>query len=259
MKCSFVKTLYLLITLFVVGCKVETPEGVLPPEKMENVIYDYHLVQAITTEYMPLNYEKKMHINYVFEKHGITKEQFDSSLVWYTRYPRRMHRIYASLEKRTMEELKVLNNIDDEAVELLASNEKMLADTVDLWGGSRVKLLSSSPLNNRVVFHYDADTTYVVGDSILFSFSSKHLRAKADSLRHTAHAALVVEYDDASYASRGVSLKADSAYSLTLERNFNAGIKSMYGFVYYSDNDTLCASKLLLGEISVKRIHPAKE
>ena len=105
MKCSFVKTLCLLITLFVVGCKVETPEGVLPPEKMENVIYDYHLVQAITTEYMPLNYEKKMHINYVFEKHGITKEQFDSSLVWYTRYPRRMHRIYASLEKRTMEEL----------------------------------------------------------------------------------------------------------------------------------------------------------
>lgn len=260
MKSSFVNTLFLLpLVLLLVGCKVEVPDGVMPPDKMENVIYDYHLAQAITMEYMPASYEKKLHINYVFDKHGITKEQFDSSLVWYTRYPRRMVKIYANLERRALDELKVLNNIDEESTEQLVNSEMMFADTVNLWNSSRVKLLSSSPLNNRIVFNFESDSTYVRGDSILFSFSSRHIPGKMDSLTHCAHAALVVEYDDESYASRGVSIVADSVYSLAVNRNFNAGIKVLRGFVYYSDNDTLCASKLLLGDIAVKRIHPQEQ
>lgn len=258
MRRFFVKSLFFLSLLIAVSCKVEMPEGVIVPDKMEAIVYDYHLVQVVTADHMAASYEKKLHISNVFEKHGVTKEQFDSSLVWYTRYPKQMVRIYGNLEKRIQNELEMMGESAEAVAEVL-DTEKMLADTVDLWDTSRVRLLSSSPLNNRVTFNFVADTTYVKGDSILFSFRAKHLPGKMGSLRHNAHAALVVEYDDNSFASRGVSLSADSLYSLAVERNYDADVKSMHGFVYYSDNDTLCESKLLLGNLSVKRIHPEEE
>lgn len=122
-----------------------------------------------------------------------------------------------------------------------------------------MRLLSASPLNNRIAFNFTADTTYVKGDSIRFAFTAKHLRGDMEGLRHFTHAALVVEYGDDSSASTGVTLAGDSTYLLAVERNYDADIKSLHGFVYYSDNDTLCASKLLLGDISLKRIHPEEE
>ena len=255
---SFVRVLLLLLLPLFVACKVDIPEDVIKPDNMEGIIYDYHLVQVMTADLMSTSYEKKLHLNYVFDKHGITKEQFDSSLVWYTRYPKRMVKIYANLEKRTMAELEAMGE-GGAALADIANSEKMIGDTVELWNDARVKLLSSSPLNNRIAFNYVADTTYVKGDSILFSFTARRLRGKMDSLRQTAHAALVVEYADKSFASRGASVTADSAFHISVARNYDSDIESMHGFVYYADNDTLCASKLLLGDISVKRIHPAEE
>ncbi len=258
MKRFFVKALFFLLLPLFVACKVEIPDWVIKPSKMEDFIYDYHLVQVMTSDQMATSYEKKLQMKYVFEKHGITKEQFDSSMVWYTRYPKRLVKIYANLEERTKQELESMGD-GAAAVEDIMRNEKMLADTVDLWNTSRVRLLSSSPLNNRITFNFASDTTYVKGDSILFSFTAKHLRGDMEALSHSAHAALVVEYDDDSFSTSGVSLVADSTFSLAVERNYASDIKSLHGFVYYSDNDTLCTSKLLLGNITVKRIHPVEE
>lgn len=258
MKRFFVNTLFFLALLLFVACKVEMPEGVIEPDKMEDIIYDYHLVQVMTTDQMATSYERKLHINYVFEKHGVTKAMFDSSMVWYTRYPKKMVRIYANLEERVTQELESMGDGAAMVADVI-NQEKMLADTVELWRGGRVRLLSSSPLNNRIAFNFTADTTYVKGDSIRLAFTAKHLRGDMEGLRHFAHAALVVEYGDDSSVSTGVTLAGDSTYLLAVERNYDADIKSLHGFLYYSDNDTLCASKLLLGDISLKRIHPEEE
>ena len=40
MKRYFAKTLFLLSLLLFVACKVEMPEGVIKPDKMEDIIYD---------------------------------------------------------------------------------------------------------------------------------------------------------------------------------------------------------------------------
>lgn len=258
MRYFIVKALLLLVTVSFAACSVKMPEGVIKPAEMEDLLYDYHLAQVITNDYSKNSYEKKLHINYVFEKHGTTKEQFDSSLVWYTRYPKRMVRIYSNLEKRLTAELEAMGDAD----ELLAdirNAEMMLRDTVNLWSGTNVKLLSSSPLVNRVTFAFSADTTYVAGDSLVLSFSARFIPNGSDSLRYHAHAALVVEYLDKSIGSAGVQLQKNGDYSVGVARDFNRRIGSVRGFVYYSDNDTLCASKLLLGDIAVKRIHPLKE
>lgn len=253
MKRFFVTTLIFSFLLTLAGCKVEIPEGVILPDKMENILYDYHLAQAITANQSSSSYEKKLHINYVFEKHGVTKAVFDSSLVWYTRYPKQMLRIYSNLESRLKDEIEILG--DDDAISEIVNSEQMLADTVNLWKGTNVRLLSSAAICNRITFAYDADTTYVKGDSLVFTFSAKYLPGTMDSLFQRAHAALVVTYADGSIVNSGSAVVVDKKYALSVNRS-DKMIKSLNGFLYYSDNDSSCLSKLLLSDIAVKRIHP---
>lgn len=257
MKAPFVKILSLFLLVVLSACEVKIPDGVIVPDKMADLLYDYHLAQAVTAEENPLSYKKKLHINYVFAKHGLTKEEFDSSLVWYTRYPKQLAKVYAGLEKvvlAEMEEMGVGTVADDAFNTLMAT-----ADTVNLWREARVKLLSSTAMANRILFEYKADTTYVKGDSISFSFVARHLSAGKDSVDYDAQAALVVEYGDATSSVAGVRVTADGNYAVAVERNFGSEIKSLRGFLYYSDNDSLAAPKLLVCDIAVKRIHPLPE
>ena len=73
---------------------------------MEAVLYDYHLVQAMSSEYSSATYREKLFYSYVFTKHNITKEHFDSSLVWYNRYPKHMLRIYTNIEAALEKEIE---------------------------------------------------------------------------------------------------------------------------------------------------------
>lgn len=254
MRVPSVRVLFLFLSILCVACEVGVPKGVIAPDRMEAFLYDYHLAQAVTADELSSSYKKKLHVNYVFDKHGLTKEELDSSLVWYTRYPKQLSRIYANLEKKLIAEMETMGVVtaSDDAFNLLMAS----ADTVNLWREAKVKLLSSVALSNKLTFKYKADSTYVKGDSISFSFTAKHLNAGIDSVAYKAHAALVVEYDDNSSATCGVNISRDGAYAVSVERNYVCGIKSLHGFLYYTDNDSLCMPQLLVGDIAVKRIHP---
>lgn len=257
MKVLPVRILFLFLCLILASCQVEIPEGVIKPDKMEDLLYDYHLAQAITAEETSLSYKKKMHINYVFAKHGVTKEELDSSLVWYTRYPKQLSKVYAALENRIMAEMENMGvtTAEDDAFNTMMAT----ADTVNLWRAPRVKLLSSTALSNKLTFEYKADSTYVKGDSVVLSFAARHLAAADDTVAYNAHAALVVEYADETSAVAGVKVEADAPYAVAVERNPNSVIKALHGFVYYSDDDSTGIPQLLVSDIAVKRIHPLPE
>ena len=250
----FIKNLLFAVALLcVVGCEVKIPEGVIVPEKMEPLLYDYHLAQVITAGQASSSYEKKLHINYVFDKHGVSKEVFDSSLVWYTRYPRKMLNIYSSLEKKLAAEL------DDKDITLSQELQDVEdAETVNLWSDSRLKILSSAALCNKVTFKVKAASSDLRGDSISLSFTALNILSDS-SLQSRATAVIAVEYKDGSEAANSVNITNNGAYIVAVERNYDSDIKEVRGFVYYTDNDSLCSSKLLLSDIKLLRIHPVTE
>ena len=57
------------------GCRLNRPDDVLPPRKMEQFLYDYHLAQAIGQE-LPREdrYTTKAYIDWAYSKNGITPE-----------------------------------------------------------------------------------------------------------------------------------------------------------------------------------------
>ena len=98
--------LALLVTVLT-GCRLNRPDDVLSPKKMEQFLYDYHLAQAISFE-LPKNekYSTKAYIDWAYERNGISPDEFNRSLVWYTRNPKELAKIYKRLSNRVDAEYK---------------------------------------------------------------------------------------------------------------------------------------------------------
>ena len=261
MRSSAVRIVLFLFSLMLFSCKVEVPENVLSPEKMESVLYDYHLTAAMATMHASSGYKEKLMYSYVYEKHGITKGHFDSSLVWYNRYPKYIKDIYSNLESRLQQEVDVLTSVkvqDYEGVSLSVAD--LSAAVAELWTGHPVKLLSATPLANKIQFRFDTpkDTSFVIGDSLVFSFNAQFLPVEGRGVRQEAYAAVIMEYDNEIFHTADVSVKESGGYVLTSPREQERRLRSMSGYIYYSDNDTTLESGLLLSGLSLKRIHPEK-
>ena len=241
------------------SCEVKVPENVVSPERMEAFLYDYHLVQSMTGQYSSDEYKEKLYYSYIFKKHNIEKSHFDSSMMWYSRYPKHLKRIYDRLEAKLDSEVDKLNaakNIVEDGVSLEAVS--LAADSVNLWTGSKLKCLSSTALNNKLTFSFQVpdDTTFVENDSLAFSFAVFFLDAGSPSLKQRAHASIYMEYADNTLFTNDVNVDTSGFYKLAAPRNPDSKLKTMSGFVYYTDNDTTAKAGLLLADISVVRMHP---
>lgn len=262
MNCRFVHIVLLLLALCLGSCEVEMPKDVIVQDKMEALLYDYHLVQAMSSEYASTEYKEKLYFDYVFKKHNVTKEQFEHSMKWYVRYPKHLKRIYANLEERLEKEVEVMGAAKGVIEDNTSLSVAYLAtDTAELWTGPKNKMLTATPLNSKVAFGFDApkDSAFVKGDSLFFAFTARFVPCGVKDVKQEAHAAIRIDYEDGSSDGRGVNILNSGDYVLSLKRNYGSRLKSMSGFVYYFDNDSTALPKLMLGDISLKRIHPVEK
>lgn len=93
--------LALVIIFAAVGCKHKTkpiPSGIIDKETMVNIIVDVNLSEAIFRLKQPSypqdsNYVRAYY-DVIFNKYKISKEQFNSSLKYYTKHPEKFGEIY---------------------------------------------------------------------------------------------------------------------------------------------------------------------
>ena len=84
------------IILFISACNGR-PKGVLNQSEMTEVLTDMHLVDgsyAVQGLGSDQNIDKSVYYTAVLNKHGVTQAEFDSSLVWYTKNPKKFEKIY---------------------------------------------------------------------------------------------------------------------------------------------------------------------
>ena len=257
---SFGYILSVAFLLTLLSCEVKMPDYVIPPYKIEAFLYDYHLIQSMGGQYSSDDYKEKLYYSYIFEKHNIEKEAFDSSMQWYSRHPKYLKWIYESLETRLNAEVDKLDkekNLLEDGITIDAVS--LAADSVNLWTGLKSKYLTSTPLNSKLCFSFVVpdDTTFVKNDSLCFSFVACYVPLKEKLQKQSAYASIRLDYEDESVFTNACSVDSSGFYSLSAPRNPDSKLKSMTGFVYYADDDTIASSGLLLGDISVVRIHPS--
>lgn len=144
---------------------------------MEDILVDYHIARAMADDAMGNEgqgrYVQGLYLEAVLKKHGVTKEEFDSSLVYYYTRADRFDAIYKRVAERLEERALVMGASESDIGKYAALDAN--GDTANIWADRPNLMLMPVPPYNRRSFEIPADTTYERGDSFLFQFMSEFL------------------------------------------------------------------------------------
>ncbi len=174
--------------------------------KMEDVLYDLHLAQglALQSPSDSIAYYTRLYRQEVFEKHGISEADFDSSMIWYGAHIDRLGKIYDALADR-------FGGGDDNGP-LIDPTGSFGGDTISIWRGPSGILLSSQG-RNQFTYVQPADTALRKGDRLIWSFDTAWYYH--DGARQL-YAVLTVEYDGDSLNTQIIPIFSSGEQSLSL-------------------------------------------
>lgn len=246
---------YLALALIVTvlsGCRLHRPDDVLSSRKMEQFLYDYHLAQAVSQE-LPRSekYSTPAYIDWAYQKNGITPDEFNRSLVWYTRNPKELAKIYRRLSFRVDAEYK-------EASRSLAQIEKksfaiLSGDSVNLWYLTPGALLNTSAYMNKLTYRINSDTTFHKGDTIRLNMSGTFVSTDT-CMTQFSYISLSAYYTD-SVSTTDTILRASGNVNLSLVLDSKQDFKSISGSVNYMDPADNRDGILLLSGMELMRYH----
>ena len=253
--CQSISLLVWLVGLFAIqACKPGVPRDYIQPDEMEEIIYDFHLGQAVVmTERDALqNYDRRLAFLQVLEKHGITEAEFDSSLVYYYSHAYRMKDIYQHVNDRLEKQAVALGATTGELSKYAQAS--LTGDTANIWNGRQAVVLMPVAPYNRMDFCIDADSSFKKGDSFLLNMNSNFVYQSGTK---DATAYVMVEYDKDSIGCFTSNIYMSGLTQLRIPANHDMDIKRIKGFIYLDQgSETNSTLKLLfISDLQLVRFH----
>lgn len=246
--------LFVCSLLLLAGCKAKTPEGIPSERQMENILYDYQLAQALAgARSDSVAYYERYYVGLVLEKYGLTAQQFDEAVAYYSGRAEVLGKIYNRINERLADAAPSGGTTENAYAKML--NAK--GDTLNLWHERDTYVLSATG-QNRMEFSIPVDTAVQAGDRLLFEFTPRWLYREGQkeaticmALHYKGDSVAVVTNQIYSSARQGVTLHVDDK---PLER--------ITGFVYQqaswsSSPKLLVITAPILARFRTKRSQPA--
>ena len=241
-----IRWIFIIVLVWLTSCGKQIPDHVITPDKMEDVLYDYHLAMAMSNDLK--NGEKVAYKKYVFKKHRITEAEFDSSMVWYTRETKLLYAMYGKLNKRFNREY---NNVEMklESRQEASTYEYESGDSINIWHTRNLAWMSESPLHHLLSFEIKPDTTFHDGDAFLWE-ADFHFTTKGNVI-------MGINMTDGKDLVIGKTLEVDSSghqsiYLHTTDTAFQ--IKALNGYIFVP-KDSTSNTHVLVHNIALKRYH----
>lgn len=237
--------------LALASCGEGKHSDVISPKELESILYDYHLAQVMISD-LPSSerYKKELYFDYIYEKHGVTKEQIDSSLVYYARYPEDLSDIYTRLSSRIERNIEHIENERQQVV--VRAAKAVEGDSANLWYDTPLVQLYPSELTNHFSFIIPNDTNFKANDRLAWNGEVQFLHAEADSLNRYLQLAFTAEFANDSLLSVDTVLYTTGSFHLQIADTAGMQLNKLYGNVYYKNNDTV-TSGVLLHQIELMR------
>ena len=176
MNRHFIHIITVMATIIgIAGCKPGVPKEVIQPDDMEEILYDYFVSQGMASipsaqAKQSEDYTRDLYFNSVLLKHGITRAEFDSSLVYYYTRADRFVGIYRNVQERLSEEALNLGASEGEVERF--TTQSLSGDTANVWEGVRYAIMIPQAPYNRLQFVQEADTSYRKDDNFMLVFNS---------------------------------------------------------------------------------------
>lgn len=251
---------FMASVLCIVSCKPGVPKEVIQPDDMEDILYDYYVSQGIASMPGPQSgsedYKRDMYFNSVLNKYGVTRAEFDSSLVYYYTRADRFVEIYKSVQERMSEEALNLGATEGE-VERFTAMQSLSGDTASIWEGMKSARLMPQAPYNKMQFVQKADTSFRKGDSFMLSFKSDFLYqgGNKDALLY-----LAVKYTNDSIVAQATHFSVSGINQLRIN-SVDLMPKEIMGYFYLGQGYEKSSDLRLLSisDIQLIRFHKKKE
>lgn len=218
------------IAVMMQSCKPSIPSQYLSKGEMEDILYDYHLAEAMARSGNPddmLTYREA-----ILKKHEVTSAQFDSSMLYYMRHTELLGDIYDKLQKRMEDEAKSLG-ADVNSINRFGENVAQ-GDTANVWNDATSLVFSATKPFNYHSFEIPVDSGFHKGDKLMLDFDAQFIFQ--DGMRDGI-ALLAVTFQNDSVASTSVHIQGSQHYSLQIEDHDSLGIKSIKGYFLLSSGN----------------------
>lgn len=256
-----IKLLYIVVLCLAPTACNTRPDYVIDEDTMTDLLVDVHMSEGLLDVQ---GRQMSDHKNYgqevmaaVLLKHGVTRAQYDTSLVWYSQNLKRLIRIYNNVDK----ELQARS----EEWSLLANQQKTGAmsisgDNVDVWALDRSLLMDEVRLSHTQRWIIPTDTCFYPGDTLRWKF---HLCAMPEGQGVVASMALLAENDiyhtdDYLAGASSEPLCRDTTIVLTVAADGGMNLRKMtlsLNLIHTSRPDSLGLSPALIDSLELVRIH----
>lgn len=256
LRCSHI---VLLLLVLLSACTPKVPKEYIQPDDMEDILYDYFVSQGVVKEEYRNNtssdrlmdYKKELYFEAVLEKYGLTRAEFDSSLVYYYTRSDRFLKVWKNVQER-LGEAAIEYGASEGEVETFTTS-MLSGDTSNVWNGVVSQVLVPYAPYNRLQYHLQADTAYRKGDSFMLTWNSSFLYQSGSK---DAVAYLAVKYQNDSIVSRVTHFSSDGWSQLRLE-GCDIPVKEINGFIYLGQGyeQTSTMRMLIVSNIQLIRFH----
>lgn len=235
------------------ACKPGTPSQYIQPDEMEDILVDYHLARAIAQQESgnDREYNTAYYIEAVLKKHGVTKAEFDSSLVYYYTRADRFDAICKRVSER-LDELALTQGASEGEIGKYA-NYNATGDTANVWPDRNTALLLPMPPYNRWEFYLEADSTYRRGDELMMMFMSDFMYQGGSK---SGLVYMAIDYGD-TLVSRNLRFSVTGLTQLRMPSDTTKRIHAVKGFFYLDGgNESSPSTRLLfLNNVQLIRFH----
>lgn len=229
------RNLFLMVCAVVLSgaCKPGIPPGVIPPSTLEDLLYDYHVAQAMAeTGRDSMNQRRYGYVRAVLDKYGVTEAEFDTTMVWYSAHSVYLDEIYKRLKERFETNVSLMGEATG-SKDMFAGLSTS-GDTANIWHERTFRILKPRFSENRMQFAMEADSSFRKGDELMWRFDPYSI---SKGRINNVYAGLYIRYDNDSTAGIAREIYSNSTLELRLEGDTAHAIKNIGGFICYKTPD----------------------
>lgn len=245
---------FVTVVICMISCKPGIPSEYIQPDVLENILYDYHLGNAMANRRGSDSaaFNRIAYYHSVLKKYNVSEADFDSSMVYYYTHAEILVDIYKKIAERAESDAELMGaNVPDRG---MFDNLSLNGDTANIWHERDNAILMQMAPYNRIDFNIDSDTLFEKGDELILSFNNSFVYQGGSK---DAVMVMAVRFENDSVASYAEHVMGSGMARLKVPGNKDIKIKSISGFIYLcSDNGTSNTLKMMLiDNIKLIRMH----
>lgn len=236
----YILSIIIGITLFS-GCN-STPDEVLPPEKMAQLLADIHIGESIVdverTKYYNDSLKKTVKQS-ILVKHGVSQAQLDTSFAWYGHNIEEYITVYDRVIEILDEDIETLGTRKDEQLNL-----SFEGDSIDVWQGVRHYYFNSFTPSEFISFNLSKDRHWENGDYYVW-------RLKLINNISQIKWGIAADYSDGSSEFINTTISNEGWNEITIITDSTKTLNRVYGYIHAKTNDN---ENIYLDSLSLVRL-----